>query len=441
MGKGLLGSFATGVLQGVEKGLQRKARKERQDKLDKRDQDLHDLRMEEAERIKGDRAALADAVRPATVTQPQDVAMDDDGNPMPAAPSFEVSIPGQMGQRLDTRQAADAAAAQQNTPEAQAQRVSLAMMERGKPVEAMEFQSKAQKFADERWDRVLREAVPRGHAGLAEVMTRAGGPFAGKQVQAVPSPDGKTVTYAEVTPEGLKPTPFTFTADEEGVVRAGYALSRISPEARYKVMVDEDKRTAAAKVKERELDLKERHLTDVQMPLAEARGALATSQATAAEARATLAQAKAEAARKGGGDDKVSREKRLRWTSMHAESGRRLSDANKALSALTSGPGGAVFAVRAKQPGTPEAKQLADLQAEVQGYKEERALYGELLAGSQGKKAKEEREAAKGTAAPAAGKKLGSRASPHQPADKTAYEKIPKGDHYMHPTKGLQVKQ
>src|SRR5687768_15287664 len=69
MGKGLIGSFGAGLLVGVDRGLQRNLEQDRQRKRDQREQDEHNLRIEEAERVKGDRVALADAARPVSLEE------------------------------------------------------------------------------------------------------------------------------------------------------------------------------------------------------------------------------------------------------------------------------------------------------------------------------------------------------------------------------------
>jgi hypothetical protein len=155
------------------------------------------------------------------------------------------------------------------------------------------------------------------------------------------------------------------------VIAAGYALSKIDPETRYRHMVEEDKIKAQREAKDKELTLRERELDEVKVPAGEAKIALSQAQAAAAEAKAAAAKA---------GDGKASHEERLRWTTLFSEAGRRLSDANKALSTLQRDP---VFMAKANKQGSPEAQQMQELRNDVETYKQDRATYSGLLSSSQ----------------------------------------------------------
>jgi len=390
-GKG--GAIAVGLADGILRGLEIRRRWERDDEEKAAREEDRAFRRKERERADSLQIALQKAGAPAQVSQPQDVMGDDEGNSMPAAPRFELARPGQMGQRFDTQQQADAAAQQHNDPGAMAGRVSQALMQHGKPTEALAFQKQADEYGEKVFRKRLGEAMTGGFSGIESFINETeSGPFKGKRVKFVPNPDGKTVTL-NVEGEGgkLTPTQLTFPNDEKGPTIAGYMLDQaVTPDVRYKLMVENDRKTADQERKGRELDLKEegvklreRHLEEVQKPLAEARE-------IALEARA---------ARDGRSDasDKMSREERLRWTSLHSESGRRLSEAQKALTTLTGDP---VFMARARKPASPEAAQLANLKEDVNQYKEDRAMYGRLLGGSQAEEARGAR--AGGAAAPAA---------------------------------------
>jgi hypothetical protein len=455
MGKGL--SFAVGLGKGLIEGKQYNDRKSMLEEDRKMRSDEHNLRMEEAERVKGDRAAITRAAAPVTMEEGaggmirpasadnRDVGLPNE--PGAAAGGLEEGGFRVGGKTFTDKTAATGAAEQANSPEAKASRISMAMEERGNPVGAMEFQQKAMQFADQRWDRSLRSAMAGGHEGLAGLMTTAeAGPFKGKQVRAVPDPDGKTVTYHVMNPDGTsQPTPYKFANNEDGVVQAGYKLSRIAPEVRYRNMIDEDKREAAARVKERELELKERELREVKIPNAETRAALA-------DVRTQLADLKMKGGGKGGADA-TSKEERLRWTSLHSETGRRLSEAQKAYNTLATDP---VFMVKAKKPGTPEAAQLDGLRGDLEQYKADRSMFAELLGGSQAADARAKREPAAGgagaapapAAAPAAapGKKPqaqpgSSRDNPVAVADRAAHAKLPKGTYFKAPDGQTYIKQ
>jgi hypothetical protein len=247
---------------------------------------------------------------------------------------------------------------------------ATALQKQGKPAEALQFQQQAQKYADTQWDRELRDAMTKGHQGLADFMTRSqGGVFAGKKVAAVPSPDGKTVTYNVVNADGtMTPTPYTLPNDQNGVITAAYQLSKIDPETRYRHMVEEDKLT--------------HQQNDRQGPGAHAARARAgRGEGAAGGGKIALSQATGCRRRQGGerrkkAQDKTDSEDRKRWTTLLDESGRRLSDSNKALRTLQRDP---VFMARANKQGSPESLELQGLRDDVKRYDQDRATYQELL--------------------------------------------------------------
>ncbi len=108
------------------------------------------------------------------------------------------------------------------------------------------------------------------------------------------------------------------------------------------------------------------------------------------DARERLAELRAN---KGDG---VSREERLRYTSLFNESGRRMSDIQKALNTLRKDP---MYSMA--KPGSPQKQEIDDLQAQLKTYQEERSLYGRLLSGSQTGDTTTQPAVAKSTPAPA----------------------------------------
>lgn len=81
---------------------------------------------------------------------------------------------------------------------------------------------------------------------------------------------------------------------------------------------------------------------------------------------------------RGGKSDGVSREERLRYTSLFNESGRRMSDIQKSINTLRRDP---MYSMA--KAGSPQKQELDDLQSQLKTYQEERSLYGRLLSGSQ----------------------------------------------------------
>lgn len=331
---GALGGFAAGLLSGINTGLQReRERKLEEERLAREEQrfqwekDQHDQKM-------ADDAALRQAATPvqvsngATVTglsdsptlydnadvaasdvrqarmlneqgaptqDPGSIALSNTtmGGPPAASPAppnpTMTPTPVVNGKGFSTQADAQAAADTQNTPGATADRIALALRKQGKVTEALQYQQAAQKYADDQWERELRDAMAGGHQGIADLLTKSGaGPVAGKKIAATPSADGKSVTYNVVNDDGtLTPTGYTFPNDQNGVIQAGYALSKVSPEVRYQHMVEANKTLAQQDAKARELDLREHLIKDVQIPLAQAR-------ATAEQARSEAAAAKAQ---------------------------------------------------------------------------------------------------------------------------------------------------
>lgn len=148
------------------------------------------------------------------------------------------------GQSFADRGAAQAELARQNAPEAVNQRVAQVYRSQGAPDKAMAMESAARtaevqnmQLADQRWKRDLGKAMRGGHSGLAQLATTSeAGPMAGLKVQAVTSPDGKSVTYSSLDKDGkANPIPGlpVFSNDEKGLTQAAWMLDQsIDPAAR-----------------------------------------------------------------------------------------------------------------------------------------------------------------------------------------------------------------
>jgi hypothetical protein len=426
-------SFLAGLGAGGLKEYQREQDQERQARLDQMAQETHDVQMREAKRREDEQMALSNAAQPATVnegaggvTKPDYADNRDVGQPgEPGGEGGPALAQGVSvnGQAYPTAAAGQAAADTYNSDDATSKRIALAYRKSGDPMSAMNYGTKAlqakgalQEYADKQWDRAVRQAVPGGHDALAKVMTGSeAGPFAGKKVEAVPSEDGKNVTYAIVNPDGTKtPTKFTFSNDEEGSVRAAYMLANVPPEVRYTHMINEEKTQAAAKLKVRELELRQRELEEVKVPTAEAKVALA-------ETKAELAKMREQA-----GDGKVSREERLRYTTLFTDAGRRMQDAQKALNTMR---GDRSFMKRSSVPGSPEAQQLADAQSQLKQHSEERETWRGLLASGTPKPA-----AAGPAAAPASD-------GPKRITSQAERDALPAGTRYIAPDGQTYIKQ
>lgn len=125
--------------------------------------------------------------------------------------------------------------------------------------------------------------------------------------------------------------------------------------------------------------------------------------------------------RKAIGGDAISREERLRYTSLFQEAGRRMGEAQRALSTLQKDP---LYSLA--KPGTPQHAELQALRDSIAGYASERSTYQGLLAESQttGKG---------GASAPSA--------SPQKVGSKAERDKLPKGARYVGPDGQTYIKQ
>ncbi len=81
---------------------------------------------------------------------------------------------------------------------------------------------------------------------------------------------------------------------------------------------------------------------------------------------------------RNGEDVRVQAETRKQWTTLFSDAGRRLAETRKALTALQKSP-----TYSMAEPGSPQARELDDLRADIKQHTEDRQKYGELLAGSQ----------------------------------------------------------
>ncbi|MNX68832.1 hypothetical protein D3C86_1000300 [compost metagenome] len=201
-----------------------------------------------------ERQALKDAGRPVALVEgaggavkPPEMDNRDVGLPENAAlPNQGLATGGFQvaGKSFTDRGAAEAEVARQNSGEAVSQRAAQAYRGLGQLDKAMAMEQGARtaelqtmQLADQRWKRDLGKAMRGGHAGLAQLATSSdAGPMAGLKVQAVPSADGKTVTYAALDKDGkAMPIPGlpAFPNDQNGLVQAAWMLDQtITPEAR-----------------------------------------------------------------------------------------------------------------------------------------------------------------------------------------------------------------
>jgi hypothetical protein len=283
-----IASFIAGLGTGIVSGSRYQDEQERLKKKDQMDQETHDAQMEAAADAKTERKqklvnekALRDAAAPVAVTQGADVSgisgngpaqydsvdvaasdarqattmADATGNAAPAvtvAPKFAAG-----GIRFDDPAAAQAAATAANAPQARQQRMQTAMEQTGDFAGAaslrssnLQAQAAQQTLSDSIWKHDLGAAMQMGHDGLADLVSKSeAGPMSGHSIKAVPSPDGKTVTYNKVGADGtMTPTNLTFSNDQAGIAQAAYMLDKtVTPEHRVEYAIKSAKTDAEVK--------------------------------------------------------------------------------------------------------------------------------------------------------------------------------------------------
>ena len=161
------------------------------------------------------------------------------------------------GKAYSDQASATAAAGVQNAPEAVNARLASTYRAHGDVEKSMALESSGRQaelqkiqLADVQWKRGLGTAMRSGHEGIAKFVSASeAGPMKGMQVQAVPSADGKTISYATAGPDGtLTPVPGigSFSNDQKGVTQAAWMLDQsIDPAARMAHTDAQEARTQA----------------------------------------------------------------------------------------------------------------------------------------------------------------------------------------------------
>lgn len=170
------------------------------------------------------------------------VGTDPSAQPAPVATTYAVG--DQTGM---TKDAAAAAAASANAPTAQMARMSAALRANGDPMGAaqLDAQARQSQLGDIQLTAAQRQqhqqdfndhllgALPGGHSALAQFISESDGDGHGGKLQAkaVPSADGKSVTYEFTRPDGTVKKGPTFSNDQQGAVEAAFMLQQgMSPE-------------------------------------------------------------------------------------------------------------------------------------------------------------------------------------------------------------------
>lgn len=382
MGKGLA-SFAVGFGGGyLNAKRQGQLDEERQADRAMRQQEF-DARMGEVNDAKNLKLSLADAARPVEVEQgangmirPEAMDNRDVGLPENASQPNAGLSPSEFrvkGKNFETQGLADAEATMQNAPDAVAQRQGQAYRLAGHPGAALDIEQKQAQITSTQAAQARKlkeegvfEAVRALRAGDASGVAKAfngGGQY---KLEGLPE-----ITQDEREVPGIGKIP-TYTAKfrvkgpDGNVVEKTYNSHDLSMQ-----MMPYEK---ALEIQRKGADSDNKFT--YQAGMLDAKGRQVELQGELGAARVAAAGAKA--------SGQPSREERLRFTSLYQESGRRLSEAQKALNTLTGGTNGMLFNMAIKKdPEGPEAQQLKTLTEDINTYRQDRQMYQGMLAGSQ----------------------------------------------------------
>lgn len=423
MSKRALLSLATGFGEGYLDGRVQRQQSDRIKRRDQREEELHVARMEELRTSREQRATLANAAAPARVDEGFQVtdsagseAFTKDPDAAAALQDMSASTGAQPSLSQATRvnqqvytdpSKAKKAEGEYNSTDATVQR-QVRAMQTTDPAKALtlanaalENKQRLQKEADDAaFRRINGFKTPEEMAQFMSDFTDDGmdGKFKAKVLR---SADGKTWSFVGTGPDGKEiQLPGQYTNDEDGLMKARMALAGrfADPERRLKFYQWE-----------KEQGEKLRHN----------------------KAMETAAQTRAERTGSGGASssDGLTREERLRYTSLFSEAGRRLSEVNKTMTTLQRST---LFMAKARQPGSEEAKQLAELQESARGYEQERQMYQGLLAGSQA-------PGSKPTGQTQPEKQSGD--TPKRISSAAERDALPKGARYIAPDGKTYIKQ
>lgn len=365
----LAGGFVQGRKRIADEEVARKERDE--DRTLQREE--RQLRLADVRRQNAQDAAVAEAGKPVSV---QEVAGTDmaprEMGPSQTAPTLASFKVGDNN-FLDRGQA-DTAAAAENTPEAQTSRIAKAYRSTGAPEKAMTLENAAvsRKRADEQYTQEQKDRASK---------YQQEGVF--KAVQAFRSGDASGLAKAFNAGGEYK------LDGEPEITREDREVPGIGKIPTYNAKV----RIVGPDGKVQEKSYNSHDLSMSVMPYEKAlefqrkgtdsdnkaqyQSAMIDAKVKQLELAGQIAEAKALKAAGSGGT--IGREERLRFTSLFSDAGRRMGEAQRALSSLQKDP---LFMMNARKPGTPEASQLNELQDSIKNYGEERTLYQGLLAGS-----------------------------------------------------------
>lgn len=241
-----MASFIAGFGNGYFKAQDKKYERERQEKQDAWQEEQQGRQRKEWDRADRLESDLQAAGTPLTVEQPNDVLKDDDGNDMPAVPPLRVGT-----QRYATMEEATKAAADANTPEAQNKRMVQAYRNAGQFDKALTMENQLRQgeaadmqLANLKFQEKLGNWMGGGFDGFRDgINAYEGGPFKGRKIDFIVSPDGKTRTVGLVGEDGtVSPTSMAVPNTQEGLIQLGYMLDRTVTPAQRLAMYRQERK-------------------------------------------------------------------------------------------------------------------------------------------------------------------------------------------------------
>ncbi len=429
-------AFANALAQGLNgyiRGAQYKDLQDRQAQRDQMAKEEHDIRLDSYRRDNEQRAALAEAAKPATMmtlgsgmVRPETMDDRDVGLPgeagvanggLEAVPkSYRVA-----GQTYVSEPEAKIALENYNKPEATLQRQAQ-VLSKFDPVKGISLQNTLMQGKKTAMELDQLQASQRalieneGYVATARA-AMTGDPNAvvnafNKQGDLKVKGDLTVTPEKRKAPWGEEIETFTYTGqveDRDGNVRPVKvnsldAMVRMTPfQDLFKARAD----SGLAAIRHRN------SLTEI-----EKRGEQELQQIGARGAQDRLTNT--EKAKAGG--EPVGREERLRYTTLFQDAGRRLAESQKALATLQKDP---FFMSQAQKSGSAQAQELAALKQLVEQHGADRALYQGLLAKGQGEISAE-------------GKKD---VGPKRITSKAERDALPKGARYIAPDGQTYIKQ
>lgn len=302
-----------GWVEGVKMGTEwynDRIAKERQDRIEAQNKQLFDAKMEEIDRAKREREALAQAAASVTpnVSNP---TLDTSANAVPD-PEIAKNVPTQYS--VNGVQQADMPSMQNTVRDMTARKQAEVLNRLGNPMAALNLinaadESKLNGFklanaereqADDKFNRHIDEIIARSPdkwTGLAAIGTETQvGPM--KDVKVRVQSDGTNMRFVSTLPDGTERPGSTYTNTDEGFMKARADLMRLDPATKSKILDEQVKTKRDQSNKDRDFTLREME--------AKSRAELRSAQAENASMRNQIAMQRMGGGGQGGQPGQVA---------------------------------------------------------------------------------------------------------------------------------------